>query len=938
MKNKVKKAINLVVKRIEKFLKKIYHKLPISHNFKTKAKNLYFTVFGFCLKNTPSYIVWKQTRVKKKKKKTIDFEQFKSFKFDKTIGIHLHLFYVDLLEEFISYLNNIPYTFDLFISVINEEFIAEIEQKVSAIKNVKNVKIKKVENRGRDVAPLVVDFAQELQKYDYVCHIHSKKSLYTGREQVGWRGYLLDGLMGSEALVTNIFYRFEINPDVGLIYPETYAGIAYIGHSWLCNNKSRDVLLSRLGIIGAKIPKYIDFPMGTMFWARGEAVKRFFKAGLKTTDFPEEAGQNDGTIAHAFERCLGFVTKYEGYTVMTYDEETGEFSYGYGRKNMQQYWSKTKELLESEAFEADIVSFDIFDTLLMRKIVNPDDLFDIIELKINKSLGINIPYKKYRKKAEKNLRKSNSKPDYTIFEIYEEFQAITSLPNEVINQIMDMEVNTEKAFLVPREEMKEVYYEIINHQKKDVLIISDMYFTKSILETLLKCNGIEAYKEILVSSEMGYRKDNGTMWDYMVEQYPNKEMLHIGDNEVSDAQLPGDRGIKVNHILSAKDLFLLSNVGRVFNVNSLTPVDSVAMGILLNKYLNSPYILNKTKFQWKINNPYDLGYAIIGPVVCDYLVWLVKNVKKTANKHILMLAREGYLLKNIFDVMKEHCEGMEDISAHYVYTSRRAILVASIKNEDDIKEALNVFYEGKFSKLMKNRFGIDNIQGGDEEVVLPSDAVRIYERVKVYLKEILSKAQFERNNYLKYISEIIKTGEGASVADLGYSGSIQYYLSKLLERPLDGYYFATDNKRLPLKIAGSKMSGRYIENDEIAPASTSYIHRYSLILEAVLTSMDNQLCYIDENIKPVFLQVEKNSIDKNIIKEIHTGAAEYAKELFGLIGDVILYANNDKAVYEELIRMAVEENLLTEDMKKIFILEDDFCANEKIDIFKRYEK
>lgn len=52
MKNKVKKAINLVVKRIEKFLKKIYHKLPISHNFKTKAKNLYFTVFGFCLKYT----------------------------------------------------------------------------------------------------------------------------------------------------------------------------------------------------------------------------------------------------------------------------------------------------------------------------------------------------------------------------------------------------------------------------------------------------------------------------------------------------------------------------------------------------------------------------------------------------------------------------------------------------------------------------------------------------------------------------------------------------------------------------------------------------------------------------------------------------------------------------------------------------------------------
>lgn len=938
MKNKVKKAINLIVKRIERFLKKIYHKLPISHSFKTKAKNLYFTVFGFCLGNTPSYIVWKQTRVKKKKKKTINFEQFLNFKFNKSIGVHLHLFYVDLLGEFVSYFNNIPYEFDLYISVVDDTAASKIEETVSVIRNLKNVKIKKVENRGRDVAPFVSDFANELQKYDYICHVHSKKSLYTGKEQTGWRTYLLEGLMGSEELVNNIFYRFETNPEIGLVYPETYPGISYIGHSWLCNEKSRDELLSKLGIVGTIVPKYIDFPMGTMFWARGEAVKKFFKAGLKTVDFPEEAGQNDGTIAHAFERCLGLVIRYEGYTVTTYDEESGKFSYGYGRKNMQQYWSKTPQLLENETYSADIVSFDIFDTLLMRKIVNPDDLFDIIELKVNKLLNTNYAYKKYRKKAEKNLRKSGRKSDYTIFEIYEEFAAITNISPEQCNQIRDMEINTEKAFLVPREEIKEIYYNIINQQKKDVFIISDMYFTKNILDILLKCNGIADYKELMVSADMGYRKDNGTMWNYMVEKYKDKEILHIGDNEVSDAQLPGDRKISTSHILSAKDLFSMSNVGRAARITELMPLDSVAVGILFNKYLNSPYALNTSEFIWKISKPYDLGYAIIGPVVCDYLVWLVKCVKKAHDEKILMLAREGYLLNSIFDIMKKYCEGMENISAEYLYTSRRALLVASIKSADDIKEALDVFYEGKFSKLMKNRFGIEEIQGEDFEVILPSDATKVYEKVKVYEKAIIEKAQYERENYLKYIAGIVNKNERIAVADLGYSGSIQYYLSKLLEKPIDGYYFATDNKRLPLRIAGSKMSGRYIENDDIAPASTSYIHRYSLILESVLTSMDNQLCYIDENMKPVFLKEEKNCVDKVVIREIHKGAMEYSRELFELVGDVILLGNNDKAVYEELIRMVVEEELLTEDMKKIFVLEDDFCTNEKIDIFARYNK
>lgn len=936
MRNKIKKATNIIVKKIEKCLKTFYHKLPISHNFKMKAKNIFFTIFGFCLKNTPSYIIWKQTRVKRLKKKNVRYEEFIKFKFDKKIGVHLHLFYIDLLDEFMEYFNNIPYEFDLFVSIVDSSAAGEVKNKMSAIRNVKSVNVKVVANRGRDVAPFIVDFSNELLKYDYVCHVHSKKSLYTGYEQTGWRTYLLEGLMGSEGLVRNIFYRFETIPDVGLIYPETYSGIAYIGHSWLSNTKSRDELLLKLGIMGVKTKKYIDFPMGTMFWARGDAIKKFFKANIKTGDFPEENKQNDGTIAHAFERCLGMVIELEGYTVITYDEEEGDFCYGYGKKNMKQYFEKSEEFLKNQAYDADIVTSDIFDTLVMRKIVNPDDIFDIVEYRLKYIKNIDIQYKKNRKKAEKLLRMRAAKSDFTLEDIYNEFVSITGLSKDVCNTIMAEEINTEMDFLVPREIMVEAFNYIVKSMKQKTMLLSDMYFTGDIIQKILDKCGIQKADEIWISSEKQVRKDNGTMWELLVKQYPKKEILHIGDNEVSDAQLPGDRNIKIHHILSAKDLFSLTNIGREWKIDEFTPTDSVVLGLILNKYFNNPYGINNCRFECKIEKPYTLGYAIIGPVVADYLVWSVKKIKEAGINHILMLAREGYLFKKIFEIMKESCFGLENIESDYVYTSRRALLVASIQSEDDVRSALNIFYEGSYRNLLINRFGLKDLNDIDDfEVILPSDTTKLYETIKPKMQDILDRAEYERENYIKYMKGLLKADETIAVSDLGYSGSIQYYLSKLLKIPISGYYFATDSKKLPLRLSGNEMYARYIENDETAPVSSSYIHRYSLILEAVLTAPDNQLCYMDETLKPVFLESEPNRIDKAVISEIHKGATDFAKELFELTGDIILLTERNKNVYEELIRVVVEGNILSEKLKSKFVLEDDFCTDEVINIFDR---
>ena len=73
----------------------------------------------------------------------------------------------------------------------------------------------------------------------------------------------------------------------------------------------------------------------------------------------------------------------------------------------------------------------------------------------------------------------------------------------------------------------------------------------------------------------------------------------------------------------------------------------------------------------------------------------------------------------------------------------------------------------------------------------------IEDNFNVY-KKIFNK---ERNNYLKYCKKNIK-GKNVAVVDLGYSGTIQYYLIKLLNKKINGYYFILTDNIKPLKLGG----------------------------------------------------------------------------------------------------------------------------------------
>lgn len=237
---------------------------------------------------------------------TVDFDQDSRTR----IAVHVHLYYMELMDEIIRVLNHIPYVFDCYVSTDTPAHKTEITTALEAHCKCRKVYVETFINRGRDVAPFLVQMAPVINQYDYICHIHSKRTKTTEYGD-NWRSYLFRHLLGSEAFLKRLFTQFERDKRLGVIFPVSYPPLEDI-LAWENNREGVSHLLARIGY-NKKLPDPLTFPAGNMLWVRSKAVKALFDLGLQQTDFPEEAGQVDETLAHCVERVWVYVAQKAGY-------------------------------------------------------------------------------------------------------------------------------------------------------------------------------------------------------------------------------------------------------------------------------------------------------------------------------------------------------------------------------------------------------------------------------------------------------------------------------------------------------------------------------------------------------------------------------------------------------------------------------------------------
>jgi lipopolysaccharide biosynthesis protein len=163
------------------------------------------------------------------------------------------------------------------------------------------------ENRGRDVLPFL-QVAGRL--YDegvrIVLKLHTKRSTHR-QDGETWRRELVEKLLAPER-ATSILAAFRQRPELGLVASEGH--LQPLSYYWGANQANVEYLCRRTGI-PTPDPGHDRFIAGTMFWARLDAMLPLLDSHLGTWEFEDEAGQVDGTLAHAVERVFCLTARYQ---------------------------------------------------------------------------------------------------------------------------------------------------------------------------------------------------------------------------------------------------------------------------------------------------------------------------------------------------------------------------------------------------------------------------------------------------------------------------------------------------------------------------------------------------------------------------------------------------------------------------------------------------
>lgn len=208
----------------------------------------------------------------------------------------------------------------------------------------------------------------------------------------------------------------------------------------------------------------------------------------------------------------------------------------------------SREALIRQIREHDIISFDIFDTLVMRNVYVNKDVFRILAQRLDSVWGIDFFTARTRAEAEL------SRETYPyIEEIYADVvKSCPCLKGHEAELIAD-ELALERELIIPRHEVVEIF-NLAKQMGKMVNIVSDMYFHEDAIRSILDGVGITGYDKLLVSSEYRSSKPQHLFEKYLAE-LPQGRCLHIGDSEHCDIIPAGKLGIDTFRLKMSTEIY-----------------------------------------------------------------------------------------------------------------------------------------------------------------------------------------------------------------------------------------------------------------------------------------------------------------------------------------------------------------------------------------------
>lgn len=426
-------------------------------------------------------------------------------------------------------------------------------------------------------------------------------------------------------------------------------------------------------------------------------------------------------------------------------------------------------------------SYDIFDTILFRKVPKSTDIFIIMEEKLRDVWDPNKlgSFSNTRRKVEFWLRRF-SKGEITIEDIYGKIREKTQLSEEIIRQIENIEFETEieNSFLDNR-----IVCEIKQKIKDgaNVVLISDMYWHEEQIRGLLsEKDAVFSNLPIYVSCDYGVTKKTGRLFK-LVKEKENinySSWIHTGDNRKSDGSAAEEIGIK--------SLIVKGNRKYDFERNLN----------IRDKDILKTYGVIKESLAISNGDAYDFGAAIVAPMVYQYVEWVIREAATKGIEALYFVLRDGFILKEVADIIIE--QKKYKIHTQYIYGSRVAwrfpeITVDKLKNLSIWEKSNWIFRDPAVAYVPFERLGfskekVDELLGdGYGERIINSFA-----EFKTILNECLQNEGFvtqleenisrARELLDSYIKETIDFSESFALVDTNSTGKTQSDLNRMLKR------------------------------------------------------------------------------------------------------------------------------------------------------------
>lgn len=572
--------------------------------------------------------------------------------------------------------------------------------------------------------------------------------------------------------------------------------------------------------------------------------------------------------------------------------------------NLLYFTGTTKAELVNKIHQVDAVSFDLFDTLVMRQTLYTDDVIRYLECNLReKGIWIEDFYRK-RLSSEKELSKEYAP---TLVDIYENVlrKSDDATKNTLTaTKLAEWEWNTDFELLIPRKDVCDIFYEAVKCGKH-VYIISDTYYNRTQIEQILQKCGITEYTDILVSSDYRTGKTQ-QLYSVLKDKERGQKCFHIGDDVVADIESATAWGIESCQIFSGLELFNM--VGDFGLTDDDTLLEHLRLGMFVAKIFNSPFQFETKEKNLKVTNAYDVGYLFCSPIIIDFVFWFYQQITEQNIKNIWFCARDGYLIKKMYAyLLKLHNEKDNSI---YFLTSRTAAIRAGVQNERDIEYVEEMKFSGTLEENLKKRFGIESGTVGKCDICSEKSGLLKYEKI------ILNNAVVARENYKKYIENLDIQNGDIAFFDFVAKGTSQLYMQKLVPNHMKGLYF------LQLEVENMADKGLDIVSfysDKEKDTSAIFDNYY--ILETLLTAPHSSVHGFNEKGEPILATETRSEENINCFQRAQEGILDYFRLYLKLCPGTVQKVN--KKLDEKFLKLLHKIKIIDKTFTNL-VVEDPF--------------